>query len=79
MNFVKRYTELFENLSLWFKISFVFDSSVCLEDPLGMVQMRKEKSFPPRNKVVLFERKQLESAIQATELDWVLLLERLEF
>lgn len=41
--------------------------------------MRKEKSFPPRNKVVLFERKQLESAIQATELDWVLLLERLEF
>ena len=74
MNFVKRYTELFENLSLWFKISFVFDSSVCLDDPLGMVHMRKEKSFPPRKKVVLFERKELESAIQATELDWVLIL-----
>ena len=74
MNFVKRYIELFENLSLWFKISFVFDSSVCLDDPLGMVHMRKEKSFPLRKKVVLFERKELESAIQATELDWVLIL-----
>lgn len=35
--------------------------------------MRKEKSFPLRHKIEVFERKELESGIQAMELEWVLI------
>lgn len=41
VNFVNKCYGIASESGIWFKISFVFDSSVCWEDQLGMVRGRK--------------------------------------